>query len=632
MHLSPLRGLRHRALAWKLVGALAALAQGLVAAETRAADTRTTPSTTTAAERLVRYLEAEGVTTVFGVPGEETLYLIDALRRSPTIRFVLAGNEQGASLMATGYARATGRLGVVLSTLGPGATNLVTGAANALSENVPLLLITGQGPIERPEGYHQKLSLTRLFRPVTRLSLEARRPGSVVATARKLVAAALANPGPVHLSLPAAVAGASVSTRGSLARAPAPRRALPDEASLETAAALLRDAKCPVILAGDGVLQELAGPTARRVRAFARLHGLPLVPSAIAKGMFPSSDALVVPPLDAFARGKAAELLKQSDLIFTVGYHPTEIFDPKTFNPGGRARIVHLSPQAFPAEHRVTGFDLAVALKTGIIEGLNALHGKLGEYRAPEAAREAAHALRVRHAAELAPYLAGEGDAPIKPQRIMAELRRALDAAEAGGARAMVFGDVGLNKGFLTQWLEVRKPGEVMVPNGLSTMGVALPAAIGAQVARPELKVFAVSGDGGLMMNVQELATAAQQRLPVVHVVLLDRRLGLIENHQLRSGLVPAAVEVPALNLRALAQGLGAKGYVVRSAKELGPLIRQALLREGPTLIGVPVDYGEAQAAAAQLGQSAGSQSRGPAEPTVRALAPRPAKASRRAR
>ena len=164
----------------------------------------------TAAENLVRYLEAEGVTKVYGVPGEETLHIMDAIRTSKKIKFVLTGNEQGASMMASGYARATGKMGVALSTLGPGATNLVTGAANAMSENIKLMLITGQGPVNRPVGYHQKLPLTQVFAPVTRKSLEAKTPGSVVSTARKLVKAANKTPGPVHLSLPSDVAAGMV--------------------------------------------------------------------------------------------------------------------------------------------------------------------------------------------------------------------------------------------------------------------------------------------------------------------------------------------------------------------------------------------------------------------------------------
>jgi acetolactate synthase I/II/III large subunit len=557
----------------------------------------------TAAQNLVRYLEAEGVTTVFGVPGEETLQIVDALRQSKQIKFVLAGNEQGASLMATGYSRATGKLGVVLSTLGPGATNLVTGAANAQSENVKLLLITGQGPVKRPIGYHQKLPLTELFSPVTRLSLEVSRAGSVVSTARRLVAAANANPGPVHLSLPSDVAGKLVSAGAALPKAaPGVKRPAPEASAVDKAAALVRKARFPVIVAGDGVLQERSDRTAQAVLAFAKLHGIPVVPSAIAKGMFPTASELVVPPLDAFAKGKGADLVRQADLIISVGYHPTETFDPKTFNPGNHARVLHLSTQPLPPEHYVTGMRPAVELTTSLVKGLGALHRTLGKYEAPATARAEAVAVRARHAQELGRYLEGPGGAPVKPQRIMAELRRALDGAEAKGARAMVFGDVGLNKGFITQWLDVKQRGEVMVPNGLSTMGTALPAALGAKIARPELRVVSMSGDGGLMMNVQEIATAAKERVPLVHLVLIDKRLGLIENHQRRNGLQPAGVDVPSLDVVSLARGMGARGVMVKSAAQIAPLIKKALAGKGPTLIGIPVDYSEAQAQAARLG------------------------------
>lgn len=562
---------------------------------------RAESSRQTAASALVQYLEREGVTKVFGVPGEETLHLIDALRRSKSIEFVLAGNEQGASFMATGYARATGKLGVALSTLGPGATNLVTGAANAASENIKLLLITGQGPVRRPIGYHQKLDLTNLFSSVTRLSLEPTRATAVVAAARRLVAAANRNPGPVHLSLPADVAARELPVRGQPAKAAHARRPAPDGEAVASAVGLIRKARLPVIVAGDGVLQEQATHTARGVLAFARAHGIPVVPSAIAKGMFPSDNELTVPPLDAFAKGRGADLIRKADLIISVGYHPTETFEPTAFNPGGKTRVIHLSTQQLPPEHRVPGMNPVVELTGGLVKGLGAIHKALGVFRAPEAAREAARVVRAEHAAELARYGADRrAQAPLKPQQIMGELRRALDRSSSG--KALVFGDVGLNKGFLTQWLSVKRPGEVMVPNGLSTMGVALPAAVGAKIARPELRVVSVSGDGGLMMNVQELATAVRQKLPLVHLVLIDQRLGLIENHQRRNALPPAGVDVGSLDVVALARGMGAKGYVVKRASQIAPLVARALTAKGPTLIGIPVDYSEAQAAADRLG------------------------------
>ncbi len=584
-----------------------ALAVLLLVLAARAA-AETSPRTT-AAGALVHYLEREGVTKVFGVPGEETLHLIDALRQSKTIEFVLAANEQGASFMATGYARATGKLGVALSTLGPGATNLVTGAANAASENVKLLLITGQSPVKRPIGYHQKLDLTALFSSVTRLSLEPKRAGSVVAAARRLVAAANRNPGPVHLSLPADLAAMEVSAREP-SKAPRGRRPAADPRSAARAAELLRSARFPVIIAGDGVLQEQATHTARGVLAFARAHGIPVVPSAIAKGMFPSEHELTVPPLDAFARGKGADLVRKADVILSVGYHPTETFEPTAFNPGGKAKVIHLSTQKLPREQRIPGMDPALELTTGLVKGLGAIHRALGEFRAPAAAREAARELRSQHASELARYSADlRARAPLKPQQVMGELRRALDRS----GQALVFGDVGLNKGFLTQWLAVKRPGEVMVPNGLSTMGAALPSAVGAKLARPELRVVSVSGDGGLMMNVQELATAAKQKLPLVHLVLIDQRLGLIENHQRRNGLTPAGVELGSLDVVALARGMGAKGYVVKRASQIAPLVARALKAQGPTLIGIPVDYSEAQAAADRLGaQKLAGQGRRP--------------------
>lgn len=565
--------------------------------------------TQTASEALVRYLEREGVTKVYGVPGEETLHIVDALRKSKKIEFVLAGNEQGASFMATGYARATGRMGVALSTLGPGATNLVTGTANAQSENLKLLVITGQGPVGRPVGYHQKLDLNRLFRPITRLSVEARDGASVVPLARKLITAAHKRPGPVHLSLPADVAAQKVKVMGVPERAPRPRRPRPGSRTVGQAAKLLREAKFPIIIAGDGVLQERAGSNARGILAFAKAHKIPVIPSAIAKGMFPWSSPLVLPPLDAFAKGNGAQVLRKADVILSVGYHPTETFEPQNYNPKGKAKLIHLSTQKLPKKHRIVGMTPTVELTGGLIKGLAAVHRQLEGFVAPGSASKAATSCRKAQDAQLQRYMGDKGRGAAKPQQIFGELRRALDAVTAKGGKALVFGDVGLNKGMMNQWLPVRRVGEVMMPNGMSTMGCSLPSAVGAKLARPELKVVSVSGDGGLLMNLQELSTAARHKLPLVHVVLIDRRLGLIENHQRRNALTPSGVDVSRFDPVSLARGLGAKGVMLSKASQLGPQIKRALKRNRPTLIGIPVDYSEAQAAADRLGQTKMSKS-----------------------
>ncbi len=556
----------------------------------------------TASDNLVRYLEAEGVTKVFGVPGEETLHIVDAIRRSPKIKFVLSGNEQGASMMASGYSRATGKMGVALSTLGPGATNMVTGAANALSENVKVMFITGQGPVHRPMGYHQKLDLTQVFKPVTRMSLEAKTASSVVSTARKLVRAAHGNPGPVHLSLPADVAA------GMVKRAPASavkvgRAKAPTAKSVAAAVKMLKAARAPVIVAGDGVMQNNADGTAKAVLAFAKKHGIPVVPSAMAKGMFPWRNKSVLPPMDAFANGKGSDVVRKSDLIFSVGFHPTETFEPKNFNPGGKIPVLHLSGQALPRAHRIKGMNPKVAIKADLTAGLTAMSAGLKGYRAPRNVMSRATLVRNQHHQELKDAARNPGKGQLNPKSVMFELRKALDQGAKRGDKAMVFGDVGLNKGYLTQWLEVGRRGEVMVPNGMSTLGIALPQAVGAKLADPRLKVVSVSGDGGLMMNVQELATAAKHKLPLVHLVLMDKSLGLIENHQRRNALKPSGVDLPGLDVKALAKGLGARGVVVKDARQIAPLVQKALRGNKPTLIGIPVNYAEAHARADKMGK-----------------------------
>lgn len=565
----------------------------------------------TSAAQLVRLLEAQGVTKVFGVPGEETLHLVDALRKSKRIDFVLSTTEQGASFMATGYARATGKLGVALSTLGPGATNLVTGAANALSEGIKVLFITGQAPVKRPLGYHQKMSLTTLFKSVTRATIEPKRGAEVLAATQKLLATAQAKPGPVHLSLPADVAGQLVPTV-SLARIPSAKRAAPTNASVRKIAKLIKDAAFPVIVAGDGILREHGDRTAWQVLAFARVHGIPVVPSTIAKGMFPWQFKEVMPVLDANAKGAGGDFVRRADLIISVGYHPTETFDPAQANPKNKAVVVQLSQEKLTRAQRITGMKPQVEVVSRLSTALRDIHRALNGHKAPASVRQAGADVRKVYEAALATAAkkSPEQGKALAPERVISEIKRALgEAGKSGKGQAarkqMVFADIGINKGQMTHWYKVDQPRELMINNGLSTMGIALPSAVGAKLANRKLNVVSVSGDGGFMMTAQELAVAAVQKLPMAHVVFIDKQLGLIENHQHRQGFKASGVTLPStLDVVAIAKGLGAEGFMVKDAKEIGPLIKRALGGDKPVLIGVPVDYSAVHAKATAEGKA----------------------------
>ena len=536
-----------------------------------------------ASDLIVQCLENEQVRYVFGLPGEEILDILDSFLES-RITFVPTRHEQGAAFMADAYGRLTGRPGVCLSTLGPGATNLATGVADANLDRAPLVAITGQAGRDRiHKESHQRVDIVEHFRPLTKWNTRVETAGVIPEVIRKAFKlAASEKPGACHVEVPEDLA--RESTDGVPLSTERARRPSPDRQALETAARLIEAASFPLIFAGNGVIRGLAS---HELRKFARAHGIPVAHTFMAKGSMPYDDDLCLLSVGLQARDYISCGFDKADLIIAVGYDPVE-YAPKFWNPERKKSIVHID---FTPAEVDSFYQPAVEVVADVREAIELLGGLVKGQKDPASY----HTLRRYILAELEEGAADDGF-PLKPQRILKDLRAAM------GREDILISDVGTHKLWIARTFPAYEPNTVLISNGYAAMGFALPAAIAAKLVHPERKVVAVSGDGGFLMNCQELETACRLGLPIVNVIFRDGGYNLIQWKQQTHLRRESGVKFGNPDFVALAAAFGAKGYRVDSARALGPVLAAALAHPGPSIVDVPVDYENAKLTAG-LGQ-----------------------------
>jgi len=526
----------------------------------------------TAAELFVKCLEAEGVELIFGLPGEENLDLLDALSRSP-IRFVSVRHEQGAAFMADVYGRVTGRAGVCLATLGPGATNLATGIADANLDHAPLVAITGQAGLERVhKESHQYVNIVEAFGPLTKWNTRVERASAIPEIVHHAFKTAQAEkPGACHIELPEDVA--SEPAEGAPLASRRARRPSPDRPSLRAAAEAIDRARHPIILAGNGVIR---GRASRELVAFAERTGIPVANTFMAKGAMPADHALSLLSIGLQARDFVSCGFDAADLIVTVGYDQVE-YAPYHWNPRGDKAIIHID---FTQAETDAMYQPEVEVVSDVREALELLCAEVTQ------AHDRGYPARLRQAI-LVDLARGADDAsvPMKPARVLRDLRRALDR------RDVVISDVGAHKLLVARLYPAYEPNTVLISNGFAAMGIALPGAIGARLADPSRRVVAVSGDGGFLMNVQELETAVRLGVAFVTLVFRDEGYGLIRWKQVQQFGKPFGIEFGNPDLVKLAESFGAVGYRVEKADDLARCLTDALAQRVPAVIDVPIDY-----------------------------------------
>jgi len=532
-----------------------------------------------AAELLVRCLENEGVEYVFGIPGEENIHIMDALSRS-SVRFVTTRHEQGAAFMADVYGRLTGRAGVCLATLGPGATNLITGVADANMDRAPLVAIAGQAATTRMhKESHQVLDLSALFAHVTKFSAKVLEPEIVPEVVRKAFKVAQAEkPGASFIEMPENIARMPAGNAAPLTvQAPAVPRAA--QAKVEQVARLIEEAGAPFVLVGNGVIRQRASEA---VVAFIERLNLPAATTYMAKGAVPASHALCLGTIGVQARDPAAFGLDRADLVLCIGYDMVE-YDPARWNPRGDKRIVHIDSASAEV-------DAHYVLAAGIVGDIADAVERIGPLAA--AKRETPKRVTLLGAA-------GDDTAyPLKPQRVIADLRRALAADD------VLVSDVGAHKQWIARLYDAERPNTCIISNGFAAMGIAVPGAIAARLALPARRVVAVSGDGGFLMNSQELETAVRLGVAITVVVLRDGKYGVIQHHMDRHLGRHFGIDFGNPDFVAYAASFGMRARRVERAQDLLPELRASLEADAPSLIDCPIDYRENEKLSQALGET----------------------------
>ncbi len=543
-----------------------------------------------AAELLVQCLEHEGVTSVFGIPGEENIYLTDALSRS-SIRYVLVRHEQAASFMAEIYGRLTGRAGVCSATLGPGAINLLLGTADASTNSTPVLALSAQVGLNRIyKESHQSVDLVSMFSPVTKWADLILTPGSIPEMVRKAFKLAQTErPGSVYLGVPEDVEAAFVPDQLVPLELNTPRTDEPSPSQIARAAAVLNASERPIILAGHGAARSGA---ADAVLHFSELLSLPVATTFHGKGVFPDDHPHSLGAVGFMSHDYVNFGFDDADVIVSVGYELQE-FDPVRINPGGDKQIIHLS--RVPAE-----VDARYVVEVGIQADIGSTLAALGEATTRRFAQGTRGERIQRLLADELAQGAADDSFPLKPQRVVADTRAAL------GRSDIVLADTGAVKMWMARLYPTFEPNTCLVSNGLSTMAFALPGAIGAKLAAPDCKVLAAVGDGAFLMNSQEIETALREHIPLTVLIWEDNAYGLIGwKMDLELGR-HVEVEFSNPDFVAYTESFGARGYRVAAADDLLPMLNEALAADTVSVITCPVDYTENLRLTDALGELSG--------------------------
>ncbi len=528
-----------------------------------------------ASDLFVKCLEAEGVEYIFGIPGEENLDFLDSLSRS-SIRLILTRHEQGAGFMAATYGRLTGKTGVCLSTLGPGATNLVTAAAYAQLGGMPMLMITGQKPVKRSkQGRFQILDVVEMMGPITKFTHQLVSADNIACRVREAFRLAEEErPGAVHLELPEDVADEqardAVPVPASLVRRP-----VAEEKSIARAVEMIREARHPLLLVAAGANRKL---TAKMLGRFVEKTGIPFISTQMGKGVVDENSPLFLGNATLSDGDYLHRAVEHADLIVNVGHDVIEK-PPFFMRAGDTRRVIHVNffsaavdPVYFPQVEVVGDIANSIWQIAGRLE--------------PSPDWDFARFRKIKSAAD-AQLLEGADDPafPIRPQRLVADVRAAMPE---DGIIAL---DNGVYKIWFARHYRAALPNTVLLDNALATMGAGLPSAMAAKLVFPDRKVTAICGDGGFMMNSQELETAVRLKLDLTVIILRDDSYGMIRWKQANMRFDDYGLTFGNPDFVMYARSYGAHGHRVDSTAGLLPLLEKCQKEPGVHVIDLQVDY-----------------------------------------
>ena len=537
-----------------------------------------------ASKLFVQCLENEGVEYIFGIPGEENIDFMDALLDSH-IKFVTVRHEQGAAFMADVYGRLTGRAGVCLATLGPGATNLVTGFADANMDRAPIVAIAGQGSTHRlHKESHQILDLKQLFEPISKYSTRVLVGEIIPEIIRKAFKVAqLEKPGGSFIALPENVAKLDVQDKTPLL-VQAPPVSWAPQHKIDQAIAVIAKAKHPIILAGNGVIRLNASD---HLVAFAEKLNIPVASTFMAKGVIPFSHELSLGAAGLGANDYISCGFDRADVIICVGFDMVE-YHPHLWHKNKNSKIIHIDTQ--PAE-----IDAFYILECGLIGDIKHSLNAIAENTIMQN-EVASSNLRQTIVNEMNEH---ENDAgfPIKPQKILSDVRKVLPDD------AILISDVGAHKMWVARMYQAEQPNTCIISNGFASMGIAVPGLIAAKLAHPNRVCLAVTGDAGFMMNSQEIETALRWNVAIVILIWTDEEYGLIHWHQDKAFGRPSNISFKNPDFVKYAESFGAKGYRVESSEDLVPTLEKAIADDTVVIIDCAVDYSENMKLTEKLGE-----------------------------
>ena len=533
-----------------------------------------------ASDLMVQCLESEGIEYIFGVPGEENADFMLSLEQSDKIQFVLTRHEQGAAFMAEIYGRLTGNPAGCLGTLGPGSTNLITGVADSNMDRSPMLVLTGQGSTERlHKESHQIMDVVGMFEPVTKWATTVYHPDTIPEIIRKAVRLARTEkPGAVHIELPEDVA--KLPTDSSPMAPRRFRRSVPDDKIVDRAFEMLKSAKSPVIIAGNGAIRKRAS---KQLRRFCESTGIGVLSTFMGKGAVDMDAEYCLYTIGLGSKDIPTLAIDQADLVIALGFDMVE-YHPLLWNPEGNKAIIHID--FLPAEID-QHYHPEVELVGDLAHTLWMLNERLESHDLPGFDLDTQREVREMMSKELSEHANDDTKGPIRPQKML------WDAREVLGPDDILLSDVGAHKMWIARHYHCHEPNTCLIPNGFCSMGFALPGAISASLIYPEKRILGLAGDGGFLMNVQEMETARRLNCNLVMLVWEDGGYGLISWKQ--EGEFGRHTDLAFGNpdWMQLAAAFGWHGQYVDQASAFKQTLENAFLQPGPSLVVAPVDYRE---------------------------------------
>ena len=535
-----------------------------------------------ASELLVRCLEEEGIEIIFGLPGEENADFMMALEKSEKIRFVLTRHEQGAAFMAEAYGRLTGNPAGCLSTLGPGATNLITGVADANMDRAPMIVLTGQGSTDRlHKESHQIMDTVSMFKPVTKWATSIYNPDTIPEIVRKAVRISRSEkPGAVLIELPEDIARETTSSEPITPRRY--RRSVPDEEVIEEASRLIMQSEQPLIIAGNGCIRKRASAELRRLCDLSKIG---VVSSFMAKGCVDMDAEYCLFTIGLGARDRIAEVIESADLIITLGLDMVE-YPPKLWNTDSAKPIIHAD--FLPAEID-ENYHPTLELIGDLAKTISAIKDRLEEKNFQVTERAVYLSCRQSLLSDFSEYDSDSDRETIRPQQVLSLVRESL------GPKDILLSDVGAHKMWIARHYHCHEPNTCLIPNGFCSMGFALPAAIAASIVEPKKRILGIAGDGGFLMNLQEMETARRLNSNLVMMVWEDKAFGLISWKQEDSYGRHTELSFGNPDWLELASAFRWQGAHVKNSDELPARLESALETSGPSLLVLPIDYRENQ-------------------------------------